>query len=186
MGETSKKLLEKIPPEKCWAISTKMLTGLTVLRIYHYLIPLLGKGKGIFAPVMGWKKHLEINTKIFAEGGRKFIPWVKETFNIPVEDAIGGGKLVIAAATLLCGPELEAEIVEGTAKRAVGRTTKCPWWERYKEFGVDPELTACPTGDQAWGEEGLNAVNPKLRYKVTKAMPWGDPYCEFVYEFKGE
>ena len=58
--------------------------------------------------------------------------------------------------------------------------------ERYNEFEVDPALSTCPPGDQAWGDEGFKAVNPKLTYKVTKAVPWGDPYCEFVYEFKEE
>ena len=64
------------------------------------------------------------------------------------------------------------------------RYTKCPWLERYKEFELDPELIICPAGCQAWCEEGLNAITPKLDYKLIKAMPWGDPYCEGVIEFK--
>ena len=55
-----------------------------------------------------------------------------------------------------------------------------------KELKGKPELMVCPAGDQAWGEEGLKVIDPKLTYKVTKAMPWGDPYCEDVIEFKEE
>ena len=78
------------------------------------------------------------------------------------------------------------ETIEATPERAVWKVTKCEWWERYKEFEVDPELSPCAPTDQAWGEAGLKAVNPKLTYKITKAMPWGDPYCECVIELKEE
>jgi hypothetical protein len=49
MAELSEKkkgieeLLEKIPPEKCWAITAKILFTLTVLRGEKFLIPILGK-----------------------------------------------------------------------------------------------------------------------------------------------
>jgi hypothetical protein len=113
-------------------------------------------------------------------------PWIKEMFNISVEDAIGAAKLVLVAGRSLQGPELESEIIEATPERAVTRVTKCAWWERNKENGLTPVLMICPAGHQAWGEEGLKAVNPKLTYKLTKTMPWGDPYCEEIIEFKEE
>lgn len=187
MGETSKELLEKIPDEKRWSINARILTGLYVMRGTNIMPTLLGKEEGILAPVWGWEKILEINNKIMGRGGRKLFSFVKEKFNIQVEDAVGAAKVVIVAATLLQGSEYTAEIVEATPERAVIRVTKCAWWERYKEFKMDPELAICDKGgDQAWVEGGLNAINPKITYKLTKALPRGDPYCEGVYEFKEE
>jgi len=178
-------LLEKIPAEKRWSITAKALTRLIALRI-HKAAHLLGIGEGIISPIWGWEKYEEINTKIWAEGGKKFWPIVKEMFNIPVEDAIGAVKLRIVATTLTNGPELQYEIVESTPKRTVIRFTQCAYCVRYKEFGINPELSACPEGHQANAEEGLKAINPKLSNKLTKAIPRGDPYCEEIFEFKNE
>ena len=96
----------------------------------------LGKDEGIISPVWGWEKHEEVNVKIMEEGAKQFFPKVKETFNIPVEDAIGAAKLATVAGTLQSGPENESEIVEATPERVVRRITKCQLWEMYKD-GVD-------------------------------------------------
>ena len=181
-----KELLEKIPVEKRWAITAKNLTRLIIMGARKHIIPLLGKGEGIIAPVLGYKKYEEIATKTWGEGSKWYYPWVKKKFTIPVEDAKGAAKFLIVATTLSHGPEFTAEIAEATPERAVLRMTKCGWWERQKELEVDPELMACPAADQARVGEGLKAINPKITYKLTKAMPWGDPYCESVIEFKEE
>ena len=179
-------LLEKIPAEKCWALTAKTLTSFIVSRMLKTSTPFLGKEDGILSLLSGWDKEVEIKAKIYAEGARKMFPFVKETFNIPVEDAVGAAKLVDVAATLMNGPELEFEIVEATPERVVSRITKCTWMEKYKEFEVPPTLRPCISGCPAWCEEGLKAVNPKITSKLTKAMPFGDPYCEEIIEFKDE
>lgn len=186
MGETTKKLLEKMPAEKCWAITAKLLTGFMALRGSRTIAPELGKEEGIIAPVLGWEKWLEIANKTWAEAGKKYIPWVKQTFNIPVEDAIGAAKLHIVAATLLTGPEMKSELVEATRERAVIRWTQCGWWERYIELEQDPEFTVCHTGHQLWAGEGFPTINSKLTFKLKKSLPKGDPYCEGIIEFKEE
>ena len=181
-----KELLEKIPAEKRWEITAKFLWRFLISTGVTIVAPEMGKGEGWIAPVLGWEKVEEIATKIWAEGGRKFYPWVKETFNIPVEDAIGAAKLSIVAGRLVQGPEMEGEIVEATPERTVVRWTNCTSWERHKELELDPGLNPCPPSHEAGFEAGLKAINPKLTFKITKAMPWGDPYCEDVYEFKDE
>lgn len=180
----AEELLDKIPTEKRWLITAKILITFALLRGVKTVMPLLGKGEGIISPIWGWEKWGEINQKIFGNGGRRLYPMIKEMFNISVEDAVGAAKLHIVATTLLQGPEFTPEIVEATPERVVSRTTKCSWMERYKEFEVDPEDIVCVAGHQTWGEEGLKAIDPKLTWKVTKAMPWGDPYCEHVIEFE--
>jgi hypothetical protein len=177
--------LEKIPVEKRWKITAKILTGIHTMIGSKIMPQILGMEKGIFSPILGWEKWVEIQKKIYSESGRKFVPWVKDMFNIPVENAIGAEKLMTVAVTLLQGPEFEAKIVEATPERVVMRGTRCAFWERNKEL-ISPELRVCDAGDQEFAEEGLNAINPKFTCKHTKVMPWGDPYCEFIIEFKDE
>ena len=124
--------------------------------------------------------------EVFGDGANILFPMFKEMFNIPVEDAIGAVKLFNVAAILLKGPGQEGYNVEEAPERVVVRWPKCVWMERYKEYEVEPAFIPCPEGHQAWNEEGLKAVNPKITVKLTKAMPWGDPYCEDVIEFKDE
>lgn len=181
----AEELLERIPAEKRWAINAQALTRLVVLRI-HTAWPILGTGEGIISPIWGLEKYEEINTKIFAEGGKRLFSMVKERFNISVDDAIGAANVTYLAAKFLCGPEHEIEIVEATPERVVYRVTTCAFMKRYKDHKVDVKFTGCPKGHQAWGEEGLKAINPRLTHKTTKTMPEGAPYCEYIIEFKEE
>ena len=177
-------LIEKIPAKKRWELTTKILTRILAGRGTKHIAPLLGKGDGIAAPVWGWEWWEDIAKRVWGEGGKRFYPWLKQKFNIPVEDALGAVNLVIIAAKLLGGPEWEAEIIEATPEKAVIRHTKCTWWEIYQEYNLDPDLCVCPAGHQARVGKGIKAVNPKIKFKLLKAMPRGDPYCEGIYEFK--
>jgi len=164
-------ILKKIPAEKRLEIATKTLTGAIV-----------GYGQ-VLRGVVGKDRSIEIGVKMWGEGGKTFIPAIKEAFKIPVEDAVGAANVTAVAAVLSMGPENEGERIEETEKRVVDRVNKCPFWERAKEFGVTAEADCVP-GCSAWCEEGLKAINPKLTFKITKALPRGDPYCELVYELK--
>ena len=187
MGETSKKLLENIQTETCWALTAKFLITFAILRGSKTLVPLLGKDEGIFAPVWGLEKFEEINTSVWGDQAiKQFYLWVKGTFNIPVEDAIGAIKLVTAANKLQSGPEWELEYPEATRKRAVVRAIRCPYWERYNEQGVNPEVRPCLPICEVKIVETAKAINPKLTCTLTKGRPRGDSYCEWVYEFKEE
>jgi hypothetical protein len=179
-------LLEKIPAERCWAVTAKILSAFTILRGDKVIAPELGRGKDIISPLLGKEKWEEINDKVYGEGGRMMFPWIKETFNIPVEDAIGAQKLMFVVAGLAMGPEFKFELVEATPERVIVRTPKCPWWERYQEHEVSWEHRACHAADLRWCSAGLKAINPKIAFKLTKARPWGDPYCEYIVEFKEE
>ena len=111
---------------------------------------------------------------------------VKEMFNISVEDAVGASKLAIVFATLLSGPEPWWEIVEATPERAIFRAPECWCWEIYNEYEVEPEFRPCEVAEKSCWEEGFKEINPKITFKLTKALPWGDAYCEAVIEFKDE
>jgi len=183
MGE----LLEKIPAEKRWEITAKTLWKFIILSRDKKIGPLLGVGKDIISPLWSKEKWYEITEKIFADGGKQVFPMVKDMFNIPVEDAIGAAKLFYVVGKLIMGPELTTELIEESRERVVGKTTKtCPNWDWYNECEVDPEFRPCSEAHQAMSEAGLKAVNPKLTTTLTKAIGWGDPYCEWVIEFSEE
>jgi len=187
MGETSKEILEKIPTEKCWAITANILFRFMVLRGEKLIAPQLGMGKDIISPLWSKEKWYEINEKILPDAGMKMMPMFKEMFNIPVDDAIGAAKLVIVVATLFYRPELKWwEIFEVPPEIAVLRAPKCYGWEIYNEYEVESEFRPCKVVEQRVWPEGLKAINPKITWKLTKALPWGDPYCEAVIEFKDE
>jgi len=183
----AEELLEKIPPERRWAITAKTLLGLAVLQGEKIIAPEMGKDKGIIAPVLGAQKWHEINVKIYgAEAIAQLMFWIKKTFDIPVEDAIGASKLYILNLTLGGGPDFEWEYIEKTPERVVIRYPKCPYMERYREFDVDPALIPCGVSHKRFNEEQLKKINPKITCKLTKAMPFGDPYCEDIFELRDE
>ena len=165
-------ILENIPVEMRWAISTQVLTGSLI-----GLHPIIGE-------MLGTKKWREITEMSSSEGGKMFLPMVKEMFSIPVEDAVGAANLATVAGTVMMGPEFTTEIVEANPERATLKITKCPFWERYKEQEVKPEFRVCDASHEAMCKAGFSAVNPKIACKLMKAMPRGDSYCEAVYEFK--
>lgn len=166
-----KEIIEKVPVEKRWEMTAKSLTGALV----GYSLTLLG--------IVGKEKLAEIESKMWSEGGKASILQIKEAFKLPVEDAMDAFNLVVTAGILGLGPEFELETIEKTRNRVVARATKCPFWERLKEFGATAQYDCVPACS-AWGTEGLKAVNPKITRKIVKAPPRGDPYCEVVYELK--
>lgn len=184
MGETSVKLLENFPNEKCWKITARTLIKLTLLRGGKSVAPLLGVGEGIIAPVMAVEKFREINKKIYSESGRKLYPLAKEMFNLPLDDIIGIFKVHIVAVNLLSGPGYAYEIVEKTPERIIWKVNRCPWWDVYEELKTPPEFRACDLGCPGFHEGGLNEIDAKITFTSTKAMPRGDPYCERIYELK--
>ena len=91
----AEELLEKISAEKCWALTAKILQNLVFLRGSRIMVPLFSKGEDIFAPIWGWEKFREINTKIWVDMHKKLMHWVKETYNLQVDNAIGAANFAI-------------------------------------------------------------------------------------------
>jgi hypothetical protein len=172
MSKMSKEELEKIPAEQRWAIAGANFVG-AYTALGMFVQPLLGK-----------EKMQEISNNLWAEGGKMSYPMIKEALNIPVEDAIGGYKVVAAVAAIQAGGTFEDEMLEVTPERVVWNTVNCPWWDTSQQFGEKPENMTCPGGHQAICEAGLKALNPNFTFKLTKAMPNGDPVCQNVIEFK--
>ncbi len=180
----AEELLEKIPPERRWALTANIIGKLFVMRGEKIIAPVLGKGEGIISHIWGAEKWKEIHEKIWGDGGAQICQLVKETFNIQVEDALGAAKVFIIVETLIWGPESEHEIVEETPGRVVVRITKCPNWEKYEEFYVDPAFIPCLETHVAAGKEGCKTINPKITGTLIKSRLRGYLYCDDVYELR--
>ena len=182
----AEELLEKIPVEARWAFTATNLWRLTVLRGDKIIASIMGEGEGVIAPVMGAEKWFEINEKLYGDGGGMMYSMIKKMLNLHVEDAVSAAKLSIVALNLLMGPGVKTEIVETTLEKTIVRIYRCVVWDRYDEFKVLSEHRACLPADPNWNKKGLKAIDSKVTFKLTKARPLGNPYCEWIFEFKEE
>jgi hypothetical protein len=80
------------------------------------------------------------------------------------------------------GPEVKVEEVESSADKTVMKVTECPWWNRMKELGIADDLLTVP--DEAFWAGFVKSLNPNIIIKHGMRMPLGDPYCEWIFEFK--
>ena len=179
--------MEKIPPEKRWAITAKYLARFIFLRGDKKTAPLLGSAEGFISPLHSKEKWFKIQEKVLCDVALEGMMQTKEMFNIPVEDAIDAAKLVMVVAILLYGPEHKWwEIISETPERTILRAPTCFAWDLYDDLEVEPEFRPCYSLEQIVYSDAIKAINPKLNYTMTKARPWGDPYCEAICEFKEE
>jgi hypothetical protein len=105
-----------------------------------------------------------------------------DTLGLKAESPKDIDEIMQLAGITSMGPEFKFETVEASEDRSVGRTTQCPWHERWKEMGLNEEF--CTSGHQGWGEGAVESLNPKFTFNLTKNMTRGDPYCEWVVERK--
>ena len=161
--------VEKVPAENRWTIATQALTGATVVT------------SKALRDVLGQEKYNEIVGQIWTEGGKAH-KQIADALGLAGDDAKSAAETVQLVATVMMGPELKVETVEATAEKAVVRATECPWWNRMKELGISDVDSS--VGDAAWCNGLAKSLNPKLTVSLTKAMPRGDSYCEWVYELQ--
>ena len=161
--------LEKIPAETRWTIATKGLTGVVIVTAKTLL------------DILGQEKYNEVWGQIWAGAGKG---------SKQVADALGlagdGVKSVQETSWLVTsvamGPEVKARVVEATAEKVVVRNSECPYWNRMKELGISDDL--CSVGDAAYFNGLAKSLNPKVTVRLNKAMPLGDPYCEWIYKLQ--
>ena len=161
--------VEKIPAETRWAIATQALTG-AVIATNKAMLDIVGR-----------ESYNEIIGQIWAEAG-KASKQVADALGLAADDAQSAAETVPLVAVVAMGPEMKFETVEATAEQTVVRCSGCSWWNRAKELGISDDI--CSVGDPAWSNGLAKALNPKLTVTLTKAMPLGDQFCEWVYELQ--
>lgn len=160
--------VEKIPAEKRWTISTKALTG-----------AIIASGDMLREQV-GREKFEEIWGRMWAEQG-KAAKQIADALDADGEDAKSAAEALELVTDVSMGPEFKRS-VEGTAEKAVIRTTECPWWNRQKVLNnSDICSVACASYCDAFGK----TLNPKIKVSGAKSMARGDAECELVWELQG-
>jgi len=161
--------IEKVPAETRWEIATKGLTGACTV--------MANTLKDALSP----EKFEKFQVGLWSEAG-KGAKEIANTLGLNVENPKDIDEVMTLLAMTSMGPEFKFEVVEATENRCVGRTTKCPWHERWKELGLKDDF--CSSGHQGWGDGAVGSLNPNFNFSLTKNMIRGDQYCEWVIERK--
>lgn len=161
--------IEKVPAETRWKVATKGLTGACTAL------------SNALKDAIGEEKFNEFQVRLWSQAGRG-AKELADTFGLTVENPRDIDGIIQLLAMTAMGPEFEFEVVEASEDRCVGRTTKCPWHERWKELGLKEEF--CSSGHQGWGDGAVESLNPNFTFSLTKNMTRGDPYCEWKVERK--
>ena len=161
--------IEKVPAETRWEIATKGLTGACTAII------------NALKEAVSQEKFDEFQVGLWSQAG-KGAKRLADTIGLATEKPRDIAEVTELLAMTSMGPEFDFEIVEATEDRCVGRANKCPWHERWKEFGFKEDF--CNSGHQEWGDGAVESLNPNFTFSLTKNMQRGDPYCEYVIERK--
>jgi hypothetical protein len=159
--------IEKVPAETRWEIATKGLTGACTALI------------NAFKGAVSQEKFDEFQVGLWSQAG-KGAKELADTLGLATENPRDIVEVTELLAMTSMGPEFNFEIVEATEDRCVGRANKCPWHERWKEFGLKEDF--CNSGHQGWGDGAVQSLNPNFNFTLTKNMQRGDSYCEYVIE----
>ena len=159
---------EKVPAETRWTIATQAMTGVTIAHMKALL------------DILGEERFYEMEKQIWMEMG-KGIKHIAEVFELTGDDAKSVQLIFHFISVVAMGPEMKIEFFELTPERAVTRATECPYWNRQKELGI---MLDCPVLDESYTRSIANIFNPRLTDCVTKALPRGDSYCEFLMELQ--
>jgi len=125
------------------------------------------------AQLIGRNEALDILQEVnqqeaFQRGKRKAEEIKRNGIEELVDDVAGWGR----------GGILEMEVLEQTPTTYFFNVTRCPYYEKYKELGLEEfgvEFSCCRDEPFARG------FNPHLRLERTKTIMEGSEYCDFRY-----
>jgi hypothetical protein len=166
-GGTKMVEIDKIPAEARWQIAAQGLTG-----AYMACADMLRKEKGDAF-------YIEFAKQLWGSVGARAKEFTN-VFGLPTGTAKELNEAVLLFAMSSMGPEFQFEMIEESDNRCVCQTTTCPWVNRANEQGVaDPK---CKEGHMQWGESVVKALNPDMKFTLTRSMPDGDSKCEWIFE----
>ncbi len=121
--------------------------------------------------------------EIFSKNYEEHIKLSVDIFNIKERDARAVCSIITASDHLL---GVKSEIIEYSPTRCIRRIKECPIYLKSKEMGKKDEeiLRLCEIIMKSLCVSVAKHVNPNLRYKYTKWLAKGDPYCEEIIELK--
>ncbi|MFZ2445985.1 MAG: L-2-amino-thiazoline-4-carboxylic acid hydrolase [Syntrophobacteraceae bacterium] len=161
----------EIPIETKWAMAAKGLTG----ALYAHLSALYDS--------VGKERYEEIVRQIWSKIGQGCAEEAK-FLGMTGDSAKSTAEAGVTMCMCSMGPEYKMEVAEASEDRTVIRILECPWKNRMSEFGIsDDLLSAC---DVAFWDHFVKGLNPNVTMRHGKQMHRGDPYCEWIFENKGQ
>lgn len=161
--------VDKVPGGARWTLATDALMSVVI-----------AAGKSL-RDVLGQERYDKAWAQIWNELG-KSSQQTADALGHRSDDAKSIAEASMSVALLTMGPEVEIELVEATAEKAVLRSTKCPWRNKMKELGIKDAL--CCVGHLAYFNGFAKSLNPKVTVNLTKAMSRGDSCCEWVFQLE--
>jgi hypothetical protein len=162
--------MDKIPMEARWQIATKGLTGAFTACA------------SALKDAVGEEKYNEFNGGLWHMAGKGAKDFA-DAFGLKAESPMDVAEIMGLLATAAMGPESGYEVFDATEDQCAIRHNACPWYERWKEQGL--EYDYCKVGHQRWADGICESVNPDFSFRLTKSMIHGDSCCEGVVERKG-
>ena len=122
---------------------------------------------------IGWDEALAIlqeanQQEAFQRGNRMAEEMKLNGIEVLVDDVAGWGR----------GGIFEMDVLEQTPTTYFFNVTRCPYYDKYKELGLEEfgvGFSCCRDKPFARG------FNPKLRLERTKTIMEGSEYCDFRY-----
>ncbi|VVB88671.1 Uncharacterised protein [uncultured archaeon] len=120
------------------------------------------------------EKALKTVAQTQRELGTKYARERIKSCGIKGKDAKAAGAVFMA---LLSELSVDYNIIEDTSRRFVAHTTECPFLEEWKNTGADASKL-CESFGKSFVQGLCDAVNPKLKYTVSRTMSGESSYCE--------
>ncbi len=117
---------------------------------------------------------LKATARAQKELGAKYAKAQLAAHKIKGKDARAAGAVY---DNLLRELEIEHSIIEDTNKHFVVQTKGCPFLDEWRKE-TDDESKLCESFGKSFVQGLCKSVNPRLKYRATKMMSRGDPYCE--------
>ncbi len=124
------------------------------------------------------QEAIETLKKIFFERGKEL--GEQEAKRLKIKDMNAKGYHIIVKAAL-DSFDIKHKVVELSEEKYVLQIFDCPHGIRFKNLNTPPEV--CDILLEL--DRGIvEALNPKLKFKLTKHILRGDKFCEYVVEPK--
>lgn len=129
----------------------------------------------------GFDDAFDIDLKVWKRYGPIIIKRIKKTLSIE-DDSLDSFLKILEILCTIDGTQFE--IVEKSHDKAILRVIYCPWWENLKRSKRE-KLVRCDIVDKEIFPGWAESFNPKLEFKLTKALPDGQDSCEWIISLKG-
>lgn len=128
----------------------------------------------------GFQEALEADIAVWQRLGALLINRIKKALGITT---VGPKELEAILLSLWAVEDSDGHLAESSDSCWVFRITRCAWYENLVRAGRH-KMVPCDLVDERFFPAWAEAIAPGMAICLTKAIPRGDPYCEWTVERK--